>query len=30
VGFGPGQVVFLSNRDAKGLHLSRVRLKPLE
>ncbi len=30
VGFGSGQVVFLSNRDAKGLHLSRVRLKPVE
>ncbi len=30
VGFGPERVVFLSNRDAKGLHLSRVRLKPLE
>jgi hypothetical protein len=27
VGFGEGKVVYLSNRDAKGLHLSRVRLK---
>lgn len=30
VGFGPGRVVFLSNRDAKGLHLSRVRLKAID
>lgn len=27
VGFGPGKIVYLSNRDATGLHLSRVRLK---
>jgi hypothetical protein len=27
VGFGEGKVVYLSNRDAKGLHLSRVRLQ---
>ncbi|MCC6245022.1 MAG: hypothetical protein IT353_19420 [Gemmatimonadaceae bacterium] len=27
VGFGPGRIVYLSNRDATGLHLSRVRLK---
>ena len=27
VGFGPGKLVYLSNRDASGLHLSRVRLK---
>ncbi len=27
VGFGPGKLVYLSNRDATGLHLSRVRLK---
>jgi hypothetical protein len=26
-GFGPGRIVYLSNRDATGLHLSRVRLK---
>lgn len=26
-GFGPGRVVYLSTRDAKGLHLARVRLK---
>jgi hypothetical protein len=26
-GFGPGKVVYLSNRDAKGLHVSRVRLR---
>ena len=27
VGFGPGRIVYLGNRDARGLHLSRVRLK---
>jgi hypothetical protein len=27
VGFGKGKVVYLSVRDAKGLHLARVRLK---
>jgi hypothetical protein len=27
VGFAPGKVVFLSNRDAQGPHLSRVVLK---
>lgn len=27
LGFGPGKIVYLSNRDATGLHLSRVRLK---
>jgi hypothetical protein len=27
VGFGPGKIVYLSNRDGSGLHLSRVRLK---
>lgn len=27
VGFGAGRIVYLSNRDATGLHLSRVRLK---
>ena len=27
VGFGAGKVVFLSMRDAKGLHLARVRLR---
>jgi len=27
VGFGPGRIVYLSNRDATGLHLSRVRLQ---
>ncbi|MBL0169777.1 MAG: hypothetical protein IPP90_03460 [Gemmatimonadaceae bacterium] len=27
VGFGQGKLVYLSNRDATGLHLSRVRLK---
>ena len=26
-GFGPDKIVYLSNRDATGLHLSRVRLK---
>ena len=26
-GFGPGRVVYLTSRDAKGLHLARVRLK---
>lgn len=29
-GFGPGRVVFLGNRDATGLHLSRVRLSAPE
>ncbi len=27
MGFGPGKVVYLSHRDATGLHLSRVRLR---
>ncbi len=27
VGFGAGRIVYLSNRDAKGLHLSKVRIK---
>ena len=27
VGFGKGKVVYLSTRDAKGIHLARVRLK---
>jgi hypothetical protein len=27
VGFGRGRVVYLSVRDAKGIHLARVRLK---
>lgn len=27
MGFGQGKIVYLSNRDATGLHLSRVRLK---
>ena len=27
VGFGTGKVVFLTMRDAKGLHLARVRLR---
>jgi len=27
VGFGKGKVVYLSMRDAKGIHLARVRLK---
>jgi hypothetical protein len=26
-GFGPGRIVYLTSRDAKGLHLARVRLK---
>jgi HxlR-like helix-turn-helix len=27
VGFGAGKVVYLSMRDAKGMHLARVRLR---
>jgi hypothetical protein len=27
VGFGKGKVVYLSMRDAKGIHLARVRLR---
>lgn len=27
VGFGPGRVVYLSMRDATGMHLARVRLR---
>ena len=27
VGFGAGKVVYLSMRDAKGVHLARVRLR---
>lgn len=27
VGFGPGRIVYLSTRDASGLHLARVRLR---
>jgi hypothetical protein len=27
VGFAPGKVVYLTMRDAAGLHLARVRLK---
>ena len=27
VGFGKGKVVYLSTRDAKGIHLARVRLR---
>ena len=26
-GFGPDKIVYLTSRDATGLHLSRVRLK---
>lgn len=27
VGFGKGKVVYLSTRDAKGIHVARVRLR---
>jgi hypothetical protein len=27
VGFGAGKIVYLSTRDAKGVHLARVRLR---
>ena len=27
VGFGPGKIVYLSTRDASGLHVARVRLR---